>query len=227
MHKNLLPRLLLSVTVLLLLRHLLALLPAPASWQWQVADVMRAMGMAATLALVAQLIPWNQLRYKCFAAALCGYYVADAVLCAIWYGWGAFSPLLQAVVQGVAFGLAGIWYAWRSYDQPSDPLNYDHVFCLRKRPESLQDFLISLLGCFGSQGAYAIYAGGTVYHFRHGVLVATIYDGRAFGAKYIATRGRHLQMSHIMALDALRGVKWSPLTNCITVLGAFWRKHGR
>lgn len=227
MRKNLPPQLLTFVTALLLLRHLLALLPAPASWQWQVADVMRAMGMAATLALVAQLIPWHQLRHKCLAAALCGYYVADTVLCAIWYAWGAFSPTLQAIVQGLSFGLSGIWYVWRSYEQPSDNLDNDHVFCLRKRPDSLQDFLVSMSCFFGAQGAYAIYAGGTVYHFRHGVLIASIYDERAFGKKYIATRGRHLQMSHIMALDSMRGVKWSILTNCITVLGAFWRKHGR
>ena len=227
MHKNLLARLLAFVTALLVLRHLLALLPAWAvNWQWYGSEVLRAMGMAATLALVTQLVPWSQLRIKCFAAALCGYYVADAVLCAIWYGFGDFSPVLQAIIQGAAFGLGGLWYVWRSYDQQSEALNNEHVFCLRRKPRSAQDFALSLAGCFGTQGTYAIYAAGWVYHFHHGRLVASQYDQRKF-SDYVAIKGRPLQLSHLTALRELCGVKWSPLNNCVTTLGAFWRKYGR
>lgn len=223
---NLVSRLILFVTVLCLARHLQPLLPVPADWQWYAADVMRAAGMAATLSIVTQLVPWSQLRLKCMAAALCGYYIADTVLCAIWYAWGAFSPVLQAVIQGMAFGSAGLWYAWRSYDERGDTIDGDHVFCLRKKPKSAQDFALSLAGCFGPQGAYAIYAAGTVYHFHHGSLIASRYDQRKFG-DYVAVKGRPIQMSHIMALDSIRGVKWSILHNCVTTLGVFWRKHGR
>lgn len=224
---NLAARLILFVTVLLVLRHLLALLPAWAvDWQWYGSEILRACGMASAIALVTHLVPWSQLRVKCMAAALCGYYIADTVLCAVWYAWGAFSPVLQAIIQGSAFGAAGLWYAWRSYDQDSDTIDLDHVFCLRRKPKTMQDFLLSLAGIFGTQGTYAIYASGNVYHFHHGVLVSTKYDQRRF-CDYVAIKGRTIQMSHVMALDSMRGVKWSLLHNCVTTLGAFWRKYGR
>lgn len=224
--RNPLPRLVLAVTALCLARHLQPLLPVASADLWRAFDVMRAIGMACALGAVLHLLPWAHLRLKCFVAALVGYYMADAALCAAWY-WAAWpSPMWQLFAQGGAFGALGAWYWWRSYDQPSDTLDYDHVFCLRRRPRSAQDLLVSMLGCFGPQGTYAIYAAGVVYHFHRGKLVATPYQSRSFTG-YVATKGRPLQMSHIMALDALRGVKWSPFTNCITVLGAFWRKHGR
>lgn len=225
--RNLLPRLVLAVTLVSLARLLLPLLPGlSAADTYQIADVLRPLGLAAALAAVLHLLPWAQLRLCCVVAALVGYHVADAALCAAWY-WGAKAdPYLWVALQLAASAALGAFYWWRSYDQPSDPLDYDHVFCLRKRPDSPQDLVLSMSGCFGPQGAYAIYAAGVVYHFHRGKLIATPYQSRSF-TRYVATRGRPLQMEHIMALDALRGVKWSPFTNCITVLGAFWRKHGR
>lgn len=222
-----LPRLVLAVMLASLLRLLLPHLPglSPVS-VWYAADVLRPLGMAAALAAVLHLLPWSQLRLCCIVAALVGHHVADAALCAAWY-WGAKAdPYVWFALQGAASVALGAWYWRRSYDQPSDTLDYDHVFCLRRRPRSAQDLLVSMLGCFGPQGTYAIYAAGVVYHFHRGKLVTTPHQSRSF-ADYVATKGRTLQMSHIMALDALRGVKWSPFTNCITVLGAFWRKHGR
>lgn len=225
--QSLLPRLVLAVMLVCLARLLLPLLPGlSVADAWRVADVLRPLGMAASLAAVLHLLPWSQLRLCCIVAALIGYHVADAALCAAWYAGAKADPYVWLVLQGAASVALGAWYWWRSYDQPSDTLDYDHVFCLRRRPRSLQDLLVSMLGCFGPQGTYAIYAAGVVYHFHPGKLVATPYQSRSF-AGYVATKGRPLQMSHIMALDALRGVKWSPFTNCITVLGAFWRKHGR
>lgn len=224
---NPLPLLLGGVTALFLVRHLLALLPATgASSAWAAFDVMRAAGMALTLAAVLHLLPWVRLRLICFVAALMGYYVADAALCALWYWGGVVHPATQLLWQGLGFGGAAAWYLWRSYDQPSDTPGPDHVYCLRKRPKSPQDLAVSLLGCFGAQGAYAIYAAGHVYHFRKGRLITTLYDPRQF-QDYVITRGRPLQLSHIVALDAMRGVEWGPLTNCVTLLATFWRRHGR
>lgn len=226
-HRSRLPLLVLGVTLVCLARLLLPLLPGlSAADAWHAADVLRPIGMGFALAAVLCLLPWAELRLCCIVAALVGYHVADAALCALWYFGARAEPNLWMAVQVSVSLYWGALYLWRSYDAPSDPLDHGHVFCLRHRPQKLQDLLLSMLGCFGAQGAYAIYAAGHVYHFRKGRLVATVYDPRYF-ANYVVTRGRPLQLQHIVALDNMRGVKWSPLTNCVTLLGTFWRRHGR
>lgn len=226
-HRNRLPLLVLAVTLVCLVRLLLPLLPdlSPAD-AWRAADVLRAIGMAVALGAVLHLLPWARLRLICIVAALVGFYIADAALCAMWYWGGYAEPITWLLVQGVAGTALAAFYLWRSYSQPGDQLDHDHVFCLRRRPHSAQDLALSLVGCFGAQGTYAIYAAGHVYHFRKGVLRATVYDPRYFD-DYVITKGRPLQLQHIVALDNMRGVKWSPLTNCVTLLGTFWRRHGR
>lgn len=226
-HPHRLPLLVLGVTLVCLGRLLLPLLPGlSVADAWRVADVLRALGMAFSLAAVLHLLPWARLRILCIVSALVGYHAADAVLCALWYFGARAEPYTWMTVQAAAAAAAAALYLWRSYDQPSDTLDHDHVFCLRRRPRSLQDLVVSLTGCFGAQGTYAIYAAGHVYHFRKGALRATVYDPRQFD-DYVITRGRPLQLRHIVALDNMRGVKWSPLTNCVTLLGIFWRRHGR
>lgn len=226
-NRNLLPHLVLCVTLVCLARLLLPLLPglSPAE-EWHVADVLRAIGMAFALGAVLHLLPWARLRLVCIVSAIVGFYVADAVLCAMWYWGGRTDPITWLLLQSLAGAALAALYLWRSYSQPSDTLDQDHVFCLRRRPQSAQDLALSLMGCFGAQGTYAIYAAGHVYHFRKGVLRATVYDPRYFN-DYVITKGRPLQIRHIVALDNMRGVKWSPLKNCVTLLGTFWRRHGR
>lgn len=226
-HRNRLPPLVLAVTLVCLARLLLPLLPAlsPAD-AWRAADVLRAVGMTLALGAVLHLLPWARLRLVCIVAALVGFHAADAALCALWYWGGYAEPITWLAAQAFVGSALAALYLWRSYSQPSDPLDHEHVFCLRRRPHSAQDLALSLVGCFGAQGTYAIYAAGHVYHFRKGVLRATVYDPRYFD-DYVITKGRPLQLRHIVALDNMRGVKWSPLTNCVTLLGTFWRRHGR
>jgi hypothetical protein len=217
--------LLLAVVAALVSRHLLALLPDPtADFAWYITDVLRAVGMSASLALCATLTPWRMLRLKCLLAALCGYYISDAIVCATWYAWHFPSPMAMVVVQGIGFIAAAGYYWCRSYEQPSDPIEDGYLYCLRAKPASIQDFLISLIGIYGPNGGCSLYANGHLYKFSYGHLVRRKVPSLPV-ISYHVVRGDKADTAIIARLDSLIGMKWSLNKNCLTVLGRIWRKH--
>lgn len=224
--QNLAIKLLLSVVVVQLAsRHLLpVLLELEASIVWEIADVLRAIGMSATLGLCATLTPWRMLRLKCFLAALCGYYISDIGLCISWYAWQFPSATVMAIIQGSGFSVAAIYYWYRSYDQPSDAIESGYLYCLRTRPQSIQDFLISIIGVYGANGGYAFYAGGKIYRYRHGWMVTQQID-RLPLERYHIQRGARLTPVILDDLNALIGKRWTWRRNCLTVLGPLWRRY--
>ena len=219
-------RLLLSVVVgQLVIRHLLPALPDLATdFVWYSSDILRAVGMAATLGLCATLTPWHMLRLKCFLAALCGYYISDIGLCVSWYAWRFPSPIIMGVVQGSGFLIASGYYWWRSYEQPSDDVEAGYLYCLRTKPESMQDFLISLIGIYGPDGGYAFYAEGKLYRYRRGWLVVQQID-RLPLERYHVQRGARLTQAILDDLNSLIGKRWTWSRNCLTVLGPLWRRY--
>jgi hypothetical protein len=217
--------LLLVVVAALVSRHLLAVLPDQASsFVWYATDTLRAVGMSATLAMCAMLTPWRMLRFKCLLAALCGYYISDAVVCFTWYAWHFPSPMLMVIIQGLGFIAAAGYYFWRSYDQPSDDLEDGYLYSVRHIPSNAQDFLISMSGLYGSDGGYSLYANGYLYKFSSGHLARRKVSSLP-SISYHVTRGDKLDPDVIARLDSLVGLKWSLNKNCLTVLGRIWRKH--
>lgn len=217
--------LLLVVMLVCLARHLLALLPGPdADLAWYAADVLRAIGMSAALALCATLAPWRMFRLKCLFAAICGYYISDAIICASWYALNFPSPIVSAIIQGVSFVVVASYYWRRSYDQPSDPLMRGYLYCVRHIPANTQDFLISLSGIYGPDGGYSLYANGFLYKFSSGRLVRRKVSSLP-AISYHVTRGAKLDDALISRLDSMIGMRWSLNKNCLTVLGRIWRQH--
>ena len=217
--------LLLVVVVALVSRHLLAVLPDQGnSFVWYATDVLRAVGMSATLGLCATLTPWRALRFKCLLAALCGYYISDAIVCFTWYAWHFPSPILMVIIQGIGFLAAASYYFWRSYDQPSDDLEDGYLYSVRHIPSNAQDFLISMSGLYGPNGAYSLYANGYLYKFSSGHLARRKVSCLP-SISYHVTRGDKLDPDIVAKLDSLVGLKWSLNKNCLTVLGRIWRKH--
>lgn len=207
------------------MRHLLPVLPAVATdFIWYASDILRAVGMAATLGLCATLTPWHMLRLKCFLAALCGYYISDIGLCVSWYAWRFPSPIAMAMFQGSGFLVAAIYYWRRSYDQPSDEIEPGYLYCLRAKPVTTQDFLISLAGIFGVGGGYSLYTNGKLYRYKRGWLVAQKID-RLPLERYHVQRGAKVTPELMAELNQLVGMNWSLRRNCLTVLGPFWRRH--
>lgn len=219
-------RILLSVVLAALVsRHLLAVFPDRASdFVWYAADVLRAVSMAATIGLCATLTPWRMLRLKCLLAALCGYYISDAIVSASWYAWSFPSPIAAFVIQGAGFLLAGIYYWHRSYDQPSDHLEHGYLFSVRHIPSNAQDFLISMSGLYGPDGGYSLYANGYLYKFSGGQLIRRKVSTLP-AISYHVTRGAKLDPALISRLDSMIGMRWSLNKNCLTVLGRIWREH--
>lgn len=217
--------LLLGVLAVLASRHLLAVLPeGVSSYVWYASDVLRAVGMSFALGLCATLTPWRMLRFKCLIAALCGYYISDAIVCATWYIWNFPSPISALVIQGLGAIAAFGFYWWRSYDQPSDELQDGYLFSVRHIPSNAQDFLISMSGLYGPDGGYSLYANGFLYKFSGGRLVRRkVLTLPAIS--YHVTRGAKLDPALISRLDSMIGMQWSLNKNCLTVLGRIWREH--
>lgn len=206
-------------------RHLLAGLPDQASsFVWYANDVLRAVGMSSTLALCAMLTPWRMLRLKCLLAALCGYYLSDAVVCATWYAWQFPAPIPAAIIQGAGFVIAAAYYWYRSYSQPSDDLIDGYLYCVRHIPSNTQDFLISMSGLYGVDGAYSLYANGYLYKFSGGRLVRRKVSSLP-AISYHVTRGDKADDAIISKLDGMIGMQWTLNKNCLTVLGRIWREH--
>lgn len=206
-------------------RHLLPVLPAQVTeFIWQATDVLRAVGMSAALALCATLAPWRMLRIKCLLVSLSAYYASDAILCASWYAWHFPSPVITIVIQGAAFFVATAYYWNRSYEQPSDGLEYGYLFSVRHIPANTQDFLISMSGFYGPDGGYSLYANGFLYKFSGGRMIRRKVS-RLPAISYHVTRGAKLDPALISRLDSLIGMRWSLNKNCLTVLGRIWREH--
>jgi hypothetical protein len=217
--------LLLTVLAALVSRHLLAAFPdQEADFVWYAADVLRAVGMFASIGLCVTLTPWRMLRLKCLLAALCGYYISDMIVSATWYAWGFPSPIPAMVIQGLGFILAAAYYFWRSYEQPSDSLESGYLYCIRHIPSNAQDFLISLSGLYGPDGAYSLYADGYIYKFASGQLVRRKVSTLP-AISYHVTRGDKLDPDILARLDGLIDMRWSLNKNCLTVLGRIWREH--
>lgn len=224
-HEKTVSLLLLVVMVQWAARHLLALLPDQnAELAWYAVDVIRAVGMAAALAICATLTPWRNLRIKCLFAAFCGYYISDAIVCLGWYAAGWPDPLWTAIIQGSTFAIVAAVYATRSYHQPSDEIADGYLYCVRRIPARPQDFLISLSCMHGPNGGYSLYANGYLYKYSSGRLARRkVSSVPSIG--YHICRGSKIDESVMSELDSLIGAQWSWRNNCLTVLAPIWRRH--
>lgn len=199
---------------------------APDELVWWLHDLTLAFCFASACSVATQFTPYDHLRMKCIAAAV----MAMAWLeCAYLVGWHAFGLRWYqwfVVVQG-ASGLLAIAFYWRrSYDQVSDPLDNDHLFCLRRRPANLQDFLIAAAGCYGAAGGFALYASGALYCYRRGRLQRVKTNHLALSG-YQVIRGARLSAGVIDELESAadRAPYWSVRHNCLTVLAPIWERN--
>lgn len=195
---------------------------APDEWVWVAHDISMSLSFALAALLVAQLTPYKHLRQKCIAALVAGCAVVDIA-------FSVFKPggyLLWICLQGLGgIALAGIYW-WRSYQYEAirTPLESSRLYCIRRIPSRPQDFFISMLGIYGSDGGYALYANGFIYKYSSGRLVRrSVSSVPSIG--YHICRGLKIDESVMIELDSLVGSKWSWRKNCLTVLAPIWRRH--
>lgn len=212
-----------AIVSLLALLRLLTILLDGDPIIWPMTDFMRTLAFAVGMAWLVSAIPYNRLKEKCLSAAAFGYVVADVFICILWYVFRIKEEYAFMFLHLLFLAFFYLLYLFRSYEQTSDEIDCKYIYCLRKRPSNLQDFVISLFGCFGSNGAYAIYCNGFVYKFRKGVLTKTIYAEKQYKMYHIQ-KGVISTDEYMNKLDAMIGIRWHLFGyNCLTLLGKFWR----
>lgn len=216
--------LLLLGTLILTLRHLPIPLPHDGHMAWVVNDIYRAAFECALSFAFLRYVLYVDLKIKVVVAALFGYSIADLIVCVIWYTFHLHNYFVASSLQFiVVIGTSAIYWL-RSYDQESDSIDDDSIYCLRRKPKSAQDLLISMCAFRGSYGAYVIVQNGLAYMFKGGELVR-FPAGRLTIENYHVTKGKTRKD---MNLDAAVGTKWELFgNNCITLLGRYWGRYGR
>lgn len=193
---------------------------APDDLVWRLHDVTLSACFALAALWALQLVPYRNLLCKCMAALIVGLAWVD-LACVLLNAPGYWYWLAAQLAAGVT--LASVYF-WRSYDQDSDEVESGYLYCLRTRPNSMQDFLIAMLGIYGSNGGYALFANGKLYRYRRGQLCRQKLD-RVPLCRYHITRGARITPAMIDELDSLIGERWTWQRNCLTVLGPLWSKY--
>lgn len=199
-------------------------LPTLSNNAWMYYDLCLTLSLALVLIMLADQIGYKQLKIKCVVAYFAIASIIDFVTLALSHI--LYSDILawSYVVQTIAVFPVVFFYAFRRYSEPSDSLEADYLFCLRKKPAGVQDFVISMLGTFGSGGAYALLANDKVYAFRNGRVIK--YDITHLRQDdYHITRGARLTTAILEELENTLGTKWTLRSNCVTLLGSIWRRN--
>ena len=195
---------------------------APDEWVWTAHDISMSLSFALAALMAAQLTPYKHLRQKCIAALIAGGAIVDIA-------FSVLKPngyLLWIGLQCLGGISLAAFYWRRSYGHGSTLGSIDEgrLYCVRRIPSRLQDFLISMLGIYGPDGGYALYANGYLYKYSSGRLVRRkVSSVPSIG--YHVCRGSKIDESVMSELDSLVGAEWSWRRNCLTVLAPIWRRH--
>jgi hypothetical protein len=194
---------------------------APDECVWVAHDISMSLSFAMAALMVAQLTPYKNLRQKCIAALVAGCAIVDIA-------FSIAKPsgyLIWISSQALGGSALAIFYWKRSYSHgAADCIESGRIYCIRRSPSSLQDFLIALSGIYGTDGGYSLYANGYLYKYSGGRLVRRkVSSVPSIG--YHVCRGSRIDESVMSELDSLVGSKWSWSKNCLTVLAPIWRRH--
>jgi len=193
----------------------LSFLPLDGESAWVVNDCLRTLIACMLCYALVSFIDYKELKNKCISAALFGFFVADLVVCILWYVF-EFGGYLEACVLQVMFAAMFFFVCFfRDYEMVSDEVILEGFYCLRKKPNNAQDFVISMAGIFGPYGGYAVCWKNEVYMFHHGVLrkyAVSSIDLSKYHIEYIGDKGGDV-------LEFSVGKKWHLFgSNCLTFL---------
>jgi hypothetical protein len=184
------------------------------AYVWQVASVFDTLLLALAVTLAAVLTPYPTLRTKSLAAALATCAWLELIYLALHYSLSFRAYNYWVLFEAVVFVTVAMWYWLRPYATPSDALDRDHLFLLQRLPHTPQGFALSCLGFFGSYGGFALYAGGLIYTYRKGTLVA-INSTSVLLQGYHVVKGRRLNDGLLKTLNSGLGQRWTMSSNCL------------
>ena len=195
---------------------------------WDLYVICKHVELFTWLLVLTSFIPYKQLAVKSIMAVLVVTEFFDIVTYSLWF-FLIDSPLIF-YIKTVSCISAFIWMYWRDYNKGNDTLDMFHFFSVGIRPNSLQDFILSLVK--DPVGGVGIYARGKFYHYRKGEL--QIHDERYIDRlkdKYKIKRIRRIDERRLEALDYIinsrKYTKWSWFYNCKTVLEPILSMRGR
>lgn len=215
--------LLVSITVL----HLLVRL-SPDEFAWDVYSIVKQIESSLLVLYSISLISYRQLAIKSILAA---WFITEVVDIFNYLFWLAFdNKIAYLYIIKAILSMSWLLYIWfRNYDRVNDLLDEEHFFLVSIRPNSLQDFILSLIKEPVAGGG--IYAKGVFFHYRKGELQT--HDRKyieRLGNKYRIRRIRRIDPDRLLILDSLLGSKygkWSLLYNCKTVLEPILSSRGK
>lgn len=215
---------LITATVALMLNRLTNGLVDDVKMIWYLHDAAQTVALFGASLAALELIPFRHLMMKCVAAALTASMAFDCVWLWAHYVLGVHGYLAYSAIQAVAVISAVFLYVSRSYNEPSDALDEEHVFCLRQRPHDAQGLIISMLGMFGPYAGYALYANGILYAYHEGTLTARNIDEKLLKS-YHVTRGRKVTPAFHQEMSKWVGSQWTLQRNCLTLLRRIWGQY--
>lgn len=183
---------------------------------WDTLNVFKSALYALASYWAFSLLSYREFRLKFFAAIISGAAWADLLWVSMYYvaGWSGYNAWLVFLAAGSALAFVSAWV--KSFSAPDLPLDNEHVFLLRLKPKDRQSFIVSMIGCIGPYGGYAIYYKGKIYAFRKGVF-SYFHVPTELMCRYHVSDVRIASYITTNQLDVLIGSRWSIFNNCLVI----------
>jgi hypothetical protein len=198
------------------------------SLAWRLYTVFKHVELFTWLLVLTSFIPYKQLATKSVMAVLVVTELFDILIYSFWFL--SLNLYLIFFIKTVSCISAFIWMYWRDYNKGNDILDNDHFFMVGIRPNSLQDFILSLVK--DPVGGVGIYVKGELYHYRHGSLqVNNDAFISKYKSKYRIKKIREIDERRLFTLKYIinsnKYTKWTWFYNCKTVLEPILGKRGK
>lgn len=201
----------------------------PDAIAWDFYSFAKQLETAVLVLYAFTLVSYRNLAVKSILAA---WGVVELVSCTDLLFWITFEKnFIYPLLIKAGLSLAWILYIWfRDYDKVNDCLDDEHFFIVGIRPNSPQDFLLSLIK--EPHGGVGVYFHSKFYHYRKGIL--QVHDRRYLekaGNKYRILKIRKVDVARLSAFNSLlsqdKYKKWSWKYNCKTVLEPILSSRGK
>lgn len=187
---------------------------------WYIFSMTKQFEVFMWIAAGMSVIPYRYL----FVKSICAIWAVLALIDSFGYlAYLSFEDLYYPIYFLKASGsLLWVLYIWfRDYERGNDELDDVHFFKVSIRPNSPQDFILSLIK--DPVGGTGIFARGKFYHYRKGYFC--VHDYRYIkksGNKYRIEKKGRIDPRRIAELEWIsedpKYFKWTILHNCKTVI---------
>lgn len=177
---------------------------------WYSDDIVDSVQVIALCYLLAHHVRRNILAW-CITVAYGMCETLEALSNIVWYYLGWYNSYLDAVRVIVALIVLS-YYRYRRYDIPTATrLSPSYFYLTYRRPVSLQDRLLTLIGT--PLGGVGVYTRGNWYHYSNGQFVVSCMQP---SNKHVMIKSEKYSDNVIKRLNELVGTRWGLLNNCMT-----------